>query len=160
MKIDKKVRDVTKKKVLGICISLSLIGFACFLVISDFNLSASTLKAYSIEEGIAAGDVIQQENEMINLFRFEDFYKNIRRGIEDSVTIAIVNHTNDINLYELIYTNNQLKVYYDISQDEQGRKEYKIKIYHSLKKILKGNQVIYKLVNENEEREFLSYNLQ
>lgn len=73
--------------------------------------------------------------------------------------MQIVHSQHNIDLYELIFENNQLKLYYDIAQDEQGRKEYKIKIYQSIKKILKGNQVIYKLVNENEERPFLAYNL-
>lgn len=150
------MRDVTKKKIIWLSVGLSLMLFGCFFVVSDFRLSAS----YSIEEGTEAGDIIQKDNEIINLYRFEAFYKNTRREIEDHVKIAIINHSNDIDFYELVYTNNQLKVYYDISQDEQGRREYKIKIYNSLKKILKGNQVIYKLVNENEEREFLSYNLQ
>lgn len=46
-----------------------------------------------------------------------------------------------------------------MTEDVQGRKEYKIKLYTSMKKILKKNQVIYKLVNDQEERSFLSYNL-
>ncbi len=45
-------------------------------------------------------------------------------------------------------------------EDGQGRKEYKVKVYDSIKKIYKDNQVTYILVNDKEERSFLSYNLQ
>ena len=40
-----------------------------------------------------------------------------------------------------------------------GRKEYKVKVYDSMKKIYKQDQVTYILINGQEERSFLSYNL-
>lgn len=144
---------------MGISVCVILGGFLWFFVNGEFDSSAVTITAYSVEEGAEAGDIIQQGDEITNLPRLEEFYKNIRRETDDQITIAIISSQNKIELYELIFTNNQLKLYYDIAQDEQGRKEYKIKIYQSIKKILKGNQVVYKLVNENEERPFLSYNL-
>ena len=53
----------------------------------------------------------------------------------------------------------KLKLYYDIIEDGQGRKEYKVKLYDSIKKIYKNDQVTYLLVNDQEERVFLSYNM-
>ena len=150
---------MAKKIIMGICISIILAGFSWFFINGEFDSSAITGSSYDIVVGTEAGDVIQQGDTIINLARLEEFYKNIRREIDDEMTIAIVHSQHNIDLYELIFENNQLKLYYDIAQDEQGRKEYKIKIYQSIKKILKGNQVIYKLVNENEERPFLAYNL-
>lgn len=144
---------------MGITLSIILVGLGWFFINGEFDSSAVTVSSYDIEAGTEALNVIQQGDKIINLARLEEFYKNIRREIDDELTIAIVNSEHSTDLYELIFANNQLKLYYDITQDEQGRKEYKIKIYQSIKKILKGNEVVYKLVNENEERPFLSYNL-
>lgn len=144
---------------MGITLSIILVGLGWFFINGEFDSSAVTVSSYDIEAGTEALNVIQQGDKIINLARLEEFYKNIRREIDDELTIAIVNSGQSTDLYELIFANNQLKLYYDITQDEQGRKEYKIKIYQSIKKILKGNEVVYKLVNENEERPFLSYNL-
>lgn len=150
---------MAKKILMGVSSIIILGGLAWFFVNGEFDSSAVTVNSYNVEEGAAAGDIIQQSGQIINLVRLEEFYKNVKWQIEDEVTIAIVNSQNNIALYNVIFANDQLKLYYDISQDEQGRKEYKIKTYTSIKKILKGNEVIYKLINENEERPFLSYNL-
>lgn len=150
---------MAKKIIMGITLSIILVGLGWFFINGEFDSSAVTVSSYDIEAGTEALNVIQQGDKIINLARLEEFYKNIRREIDDELTIAIVNSEHSTDLYELIFANNQLKLYYDITQDEQGRKEYKIKIYQSIKKILKGNEVVYKLVNENEERPFLSYNL-
>lgn len=149
-----------KKKGIMIITLITLMGGAAwFFLQGPIDSLATTTSAYNIEEGVAAGDVVQQNNEVLNLMRLEQFYKNVRSEIEDTITIAIVNANQKVDLYELKYVNGQLKLYYDVTEDVQGRKEYKIKLYTSMKKILKKNQVIYKLVNDQEERSFLSYNL-
>ncbi len=46
-----------------------------------------------------------------------------------------------------------------MNDDGQGRKEYKVKVYESMKKIYKKDKITYLLVNGEEERAILSYNL-
>ena len=130
-----------------------------FFVQGQINSLATTDSSENVEELIESGYVVQQKNEIINLMTLEQFYKNIKNEVEDQIKVAIVQSKQKVDLYELTYANGQIKLYYDVTEDEQGRKEYKIKLYQSIKKILKQNQVVYKLVNEQEERSFLSYNL-
>lgn len=148
-----------KKKVIFLILIVLMGTVGCFFVQGQIDSLATTSSSENIEELIASGDVVQQKNEIFNLMTLERFYKNVKNEVEDQIKVAIVQSNQKVDLYELTYANGQIKLYYDVTEDEQGRKEYKIKVYQSIKKILKQNQVIYKLVNEQEERSFLSYNL-
>lgn len=149
-----------KRKIMIFLILIVLTGVVgCFFVQGQINSLATTGSSENVEELIASGYVVQQKNEIFNLMTLEQFYKNIKNEVENQIKVAIVKANHQVDLYELTYSNGQIKLYYDVTEDEQGRKDYKIKLYQSIKKILKQNQVVYKLVNEQEERSFLSYNL-
>lgn len=149
-----------KKKLMIFLVLIALMGaVGCFFVQGQINSLATTGSSENMEELIASGYVVQQKNDIFNLMTLEQFYKNIKNEVEDQIKVAIVQSNHKVDLYELTYANGQIKLYYDVTEDEQGRKEYKIRVYQSIKKILKQNQVVYKLVNEQEERSFLSYNL-
>ena len=114
---------------------------------------------YDIVQGEADGDVIQADSKIINISRLEKFYKNTLRKNDDHIIVAIPQSNNKYDIYELDFSNGKLKLYYDVIEDGQGRKEYKVKVYESIKKIYKNDQVTYILVNGQEERSFLSYKL-
>lgn len=151
---------------MGLVKKTSIIILAVFAVIGGgfliggASLQASAHDSYNMVEGEKEGHIIQTDTEIINIFRLETFYKNFNRRNDDHIIIAIPQSGSKYELYELVFSNEKLKLYYDVIEDGQGRKEYKVKVYDSIKKIYKDNQVTYILVNDKEERSFLSYNLQ
>ncbi|HAX73263.1 MAG TPA: hypothetical protein DCY20_07045 [Firmicutes bacterium] len=148
-----------QKKIFFLIISIVVIVLGFVFMGQQMSAQQTLSNSYDLEEGILNGEVIQDGTQIHNLSRLEKFYQNMNRKIDDSIVVVIYHSATQSELYELIYTQDQLKVYTDIKTDDLGRKEYKIKMYTGIKKILKNNQVIYKLVNEKGERQFLSYNL-
>lgn len=142
---------------LSIVVVLVLIGGYFFK--GDLNLQVMAHDTYDVVQGEADGDVIQGDSEIINISRLEQFYKNALREKDDHIIVAIPQSNNKYDIYELDFSNGKLKLYYDVIDDGQGRKEYKVKVYESIKKIYKNDQVTYILVNGQEERSFLSYKL-
>lgn len=149
---------LVKKTSIIILVVFAVIGGG--FLIGGANLQASAKDSYNIVEGEKEGHVIQTDTEIMNIFRLETFYKNFNRKNDDHIMIAIPELGSKYDLYELVFSNNKLKLYYDVIEDDQGRKEYKVKVYDTIKKIYKDDQVTYILVNDKEERPFLSYNLQ
>lgn len=147
-----------KKTSIIILVAFVVIGGG--FLIGGANLQASAQDSYNIVDGEKEGHVIQTDTEIMNIFRLETFYKNFNSKSDDHIMIAIPELGSKYDLYELVFSNNKLKLYYDIIKDDQGRKEYKVKVYDTIKKIYKDDQVTYILVNDKEERPFLSYNLQ
>ncbi|MGL4337661.1 MAG: DUF4362 domain-containing protein [Turicibacter sp.] len=149
-----------KRKILvAVVVCLAVVSIGFYYIKENKSSFVVTYSDYDIEAGITNGDVIQQGKTITNLYALEAFYKNVRSDTEDHLNIAVVNESGQTELFELEYVNNQIKLYSEIQIDSSGRKQYKIKLYDSIKKILKNDQVIYKLVNDYEERKFLSYNL-
>ena len=146
-------------------ISISLVAFVFFVLVGGYvckanlNLQVSAQGTYDMVQGEVDGHVIQTEQEIINLASLEGFYKNVKREVDDQVIVAIPQGNQKYNIYELVIEDGKLKLYYDIIEDGQGRIEYKVKLYDSIKKIYKNDQVTYLLVNDQEERVFLSYNM-
>lgn len=104
------------------------------------------------------GHVIQQDGKVLNLARLEKFYQQMRSGNEDHIVMAL-SHAGKYEMYELHFSNGKLKLFYDMVDDGQGTKEYKVKVYESMKRIYKKDKITYLLVNDQEERAILSYNL-
>jgi len=149
---------LVKKTSIIILVVFAVIGGG--FLIGGANLQASAHNSYNIVDGEKEGHVIQTNTEIINILRLETFYKNFNRKNDDHIIIAIPQSGSKYELHELVFSNGKLKLYYDVIEDGQGRKEYKVKVYNSIKKIYKDDQVTYILVNDKEERSFLSYNLQ
>ena len=142
---------------LGFVVAVLLVGG--YLLRGNFKLLVSAQEVYDVVQGTLDGDVIQANDQIINIARLEQFYKQVNRNGEDSIVVAIPYSDQKYDVYELHTSDGKLKLYYDIIEDGQGRKEYKVKVYDSIKKTYKQDQVTYVLVNEQEERAFLSYSL-
>ena len=148
-----------KKTSISFGVLIVLVVLSGYFIWGDFNLQVNAHDTYDVMQGETDGDVIQAETKIINLSRLEQFYKQVKRNNDDHITVAIPQSSQKYELYELHVSNGKLKLYYDIIEDGQGRKEYKVKVYDSMKKIYKQDQVTYILINGKEERSFLSYNL-
>ena len=140
----------------GVVMILMLVG--SFFFKGNTNLFVSAHETYDIVQGELDGHVIQQDGKVLNLARLERFYKQMRRGNDDHIIMAL-SQAGKYEIYELHFSNGKLKLFYDMNDDGQGRKEYKVKVYESMKKIYKKDKITYLLVNGEEERAILSYNL-
>lgn len=147
------------KKIIMVVTILCIIGGSLFVAKWKMNAIPTEAIQYDISIGEQEGDIIQKDDEIINLYQLEAFYKNVRNNTDDQINIVVLRSNNKIEQFELEYKDSQLKLYSDIEVDQQGRKQYKVKLYKSIKKVLKNDQVVYKLVNDYEEKTFLSYKL-
>lgn len=147
-----------KKAVVSVGVAMVLILVGSFFFQGNSNLLVSAQETYDIVQGELDGHVIQQDGKVLNLARLEKFYQQMRSGNEDHVVMAL-SHAGKYEMYELHFSNGKLKLFYDMVDDGQGTKEYKVKVYESMKRIYKKDKITYLLVNDQEERAILSYNL-
>jgi len=147
-----------KKAVVSVGVAMVLILVGSFFFQGNSNLLVSAQETYDIVQGELDGHVIQQDGKVLNLARLEKFYQQMRSGNEDHIVMAL-SHAGKYEMYELHFSNGKLKLFYDMVDDGQGTKEYKVKVYESMKRIYKKDKITYLLVNDQEERAILSYNL-
>ena len=147
-----------KKAVVSVGVAMVLILVGSFFFQGNSNLLVSAQETYDIVQGELDGHVIQQDGKVLNLARLEKFYQQMRSGNEDHIVMAL-SHAGKYEMYELHFSNGKLKLFYDMVDDGQGTKEYKVKVYESMKPIYKKDKITYLLVNDQEERAILSYNL-
>lgn len=147
-----------KKAVVSVGVAMVLILVGSFFFQGNSNLLVSAQETYDIVQGELDGHVIQQDGKVLNLARLEKFYQQMRSGNEDHIVMAF-SHAGKYEMYELHFSNGKLKLFYDMVDDGQGTKEYKVKVYESMKRIYKKDKITYLLVNDQEERAILSYNL-
>ena len=145
----------------GVVMILMLVG--SFFFKGNTNLLVSAHETYDIVQGELDGHVIQQDGKVLNRSEerrvgIERFYKQMRCGNDDHIIMAL-SQAGKYEIYELHFSNGKLKLFYDMNDDGQGRKEYKVKVYESMKKIYKKDKITYLLVNGEEERAIVSYNL-
>ena len=136
-----------------------LIGMGIFFITGTFNSFANEQITDEIERALKEGYIIQRGEEVINLMRFQEFFENVNQGIDDSISIMVNPSVRHTEKYELHFQEGVLLLYYDIGQNSQGRKQYRIKRYDSMTRLLRRNQVEFVLVNGNSETSFLSYTL-
>lgn len=148
-----------KKTSISLVILVVLVLVGGYVFKGNLNLQVSAHDTYDIMQGEIDGHVIQTDEKIVNLSYLERFYKNVKRQIDDHVIVAVPQANQKYDVYELVIADGKLKLYYDVVEEGQGRKEYKVKLYDSIKKIYKNDQVTYILVNDQEERVFLSYNM-
>lgn len=147
-----------KKAVVSVGVAMVLILVGSFFFQGNSNLLVSAQETYDIVQGELDGHVIQQDGKVLNLARLEKFYQQMHSGNEDHIVMAL-SHAGKYEMYELHFSNGKLKLFYDMVDDGQGTKEYKVKVYESMKRIYKKDKITYLLVNDQEERAILSYNL-
>ena len=150
-------RIIVKTKIVLTTVTVIVLVFGSFFVTGGFYSSAN--EVYNLEEAVKKGYVIQHQNQILNLIRFQQFFENVERGINDSITVISHPATRNHEEYELHYQDGSLLVYYDMTQNPQGRREYKIKQYDSLIRTLKGNEIQFYLVSETQETHLLYYSL-
>lgn len=132
-----------------------ILGISSFFIIDHFDLLASELVEINIdiEEAVAAGYVIQTEDELFNLGRFYEFFENVNRGIDDEVTVVI----QGVGFYELAFKEGILRVDEIIETSENGR-EVRTTQYHSMMKIFRNDKIEFLLVGETKDA-FLAHGL-
>ena len=140
-----------KKAVVSVGVAMVLILVGSFFFQGNSNLLVSAQETYDIVQGELDGHVIQQDGKVLNLARLEKFYQQMRSGNEDHIVMAL-SHAGKYEMYELHFSNGKLKLFYDMVDDGQGTKEYKVKVYESMKRIYKKDKITYLLVNDQEER--------
>jgi len=146
-----------KNKLIFTTLTVILLGFGSFFASNSFYSSAN--EVYDFDEAVEQGYVIQHQDQILNLILLQRFFENVERGIEDSIYVVSNPATRDHEEYELHFQDGVILFYYDIVQNEQGHKEYRIKQYDSLIRVLKGNNIQFYLVSENQETSFLWYSL-
>gem|GEM_PF-2421337 len=148
-----------KKKLALVSFTIIVLGIGSFYLTDGYNSQANELANFNFEQAIHEGYVIQHEDQILNIMRLQQFFENVNNEIDDSISI-LINPTNRHNeLLELHFQEGTLLLYFDIQQNAQGYKEFRISQYRSITRVLNGDQVEFVLVGANSEKPLLSYRL-
>lgn len=130
-----------------------------FFTATPVTTQANELVQLDVAQALRAGFVIVEGGQIQNILRLYEFSENVQNGIDSSLTILENPGTPRVNALELHFEEGSLRLLYDIQIMPGGRKEFRVREYDYITRILRNGNVEYILVGANSQDTLLTFTL-